>query len=138
MWGQDAQDDLIFYRHVNAVYKTVASTQIFDLAMEEYKPGFPQRLISKHQATALLFSNIGIEKLKKDNIDGAIHYLTLISINVPKNPDMWINLGAAYKHIGQLRPGRKDIFYKPSLLATKIVWRPVIWSACIAHRVEPT
>jgi tetratricopeptide (TPR) repeat protein len=99
MWGQDAQDDLIFYRHVNAVYKTVASTQIFDLAMEEYKPGFPQKLISKHQAKALLFSNIGIEKLKKGNIDGAIHYLTLSASTFPSNPDMWINLGAAYKHI---------------------------------------
>ena len=102
MWGQDSQNDLIFYRHVNALFKTTYSTQIFDLAMQEYKPGFPQRLISKHQATALLFSNIGIEKLKLGDIDSAIHYLSLSASTFPSNPDMWINLGAAYKHIGQL------------------------------------
>ncbi|MFT4636412.1 MAG: hypothetical protein ACI854_002125 [Arenicella sp.] len=46
MWGQNLQHDLIFYRHVNAMFKTVCSTQIFDLAMKEYKQGLPQRLIS--------------------------------------------------------------------------------------------
>ncbi|MFT6406749.1 MAG: tetratricopeptide (TPR) repeat protein [Arenicella sp.] len=102
MWGQDSQDDLIFYRHVNAVFKTVHSTQIFDLAMEEYKQGFPQRLISKREAAALLFSNIGIEHLKKNNVDNAIHYLSLSASVYPSNPDMWINLAAAYKHIGML------------------------------------
>jgi len=102
MWGQDEQKDLIFYRHVNAVLKTKHSTQIFDLAMEQYRPGFPQRLIDKRQATALLFSNIGIEELKKSNIKSAIHYLRLSVSIFPSNPDMWINLGAAYKHIGNL------------------------------------
>jgi tetratricopeptide (TPR) repeat protein len=102
MWGQDSQNDLIFYRHVNAVFKTVRSTQIFDLAMEQYKPGFPQRLISKRQATALLFSNIGIEHLQSDRVDSAIHYLTLSASVYPTNADMWINLGAVYKHIGRL------------------------------------
>jgi len=102
MWGQDSQNDLIFYRHVNAVFRTVQSTQIFDLAMEEYKQGFPQRLINKRQATALLFSNIGIEHLKNDDIESAIHYLTLSASVYPTNPDMWINLGAAYKHTGRL------------------------------------
>jgi len=102
MWGQDSQNDLIFYRHVNAVFRTVHNTQIFDLAMEEYKQGFPQRLITKRQATALLFSNIGIEHLKNDEIDRAIHYLTLSASVYPTNPDMWVNLGAAYKHVGQL------------------------------------
>ena len=102
MWGQDSKKDLIFYRHVNAIFKTVRSTQIFDLAMEEYKPGFPQRLISKREATALLFSNIGIEQLKNDDTKSAIHYLRLSASIFPSNPDMWINLGAAYKHIGKL------------------------------------
>lgn len=101
-WGQDSQKDLIFYRHVNAVFETVYSTQIFDLAIQEYRPGFPQRLITKREASALLFSNIGIEKLKDKKYDSAIHYLSLSASNFPNNPDMWVNLGAAYKQIGQL------------------------------------
>ena len=102
LWGQDEQNDLVFYRHVNAVFETNRSTQIFDLAMEQYRPGFPQRVIEKRQATALLFSNIGIGELKKDNVNSAIHYLRLSASVFPSNPDMWINLGAAYKHIGKL------------------------------------
>ena len=102
MWGQNSQNDLIFYRHVNAIFKTVRSTQIFDLAMEEYQQGFPQRLISKREATALLFSNMGIEHLQNNDIDNAIHYLSLSVSVYPTNPDMWINLGAAYKHVGML------------------------------------
>jgi len=115
MWGQDEQNDLIFYRHVNAVYRSSRSTQIFDLAMEEYKPGFPQRLINKRQAMALLFSNIGIEELKNNNIKSAIHYLRLSASTFPTNPDMWINLGAAYKHLGKL-----DIAEKVYLQALSI------------------
>lgn len=102
MWGQDSQNDLVFYRHVNAVFESLRSTQVFDLAMEEYKRGFPQRLISKREATALLFSNIGIEELKNGNTTSAIHYLRLAASTYPTNPDMWINLGAIYKHIGKL------------------------------------
>lgn len=107
MWGQNSQNYLIFYRHVNAIYKTPNRTQIFDLAMAEYKRGFPQQLISKRQATALLFSNIGIEHLQNANIDSAIHYLSLSASVYPTNPDMWINLGAAYKHIGMLDMAEK-------------------------------
>jgi Flp pilus assembly protein TadD len=126
MWGQDSQNDLIFYRHVNAVFRTVHSTQIFDLAMEEYKQGFPQRLINKRQATAMLFSNIGIEHLKNDDIDSAIHYLNLSASVYPTNPDMWINLGAAYKHTGRLDLAEKiylqafNISDKNSLAASNL------------------
>ncbi len=102
MWGQGEHNNLIFYRHVNAIFKTTRGTQIFDLAMEEYKPGFPQKEISRREATALLFSNLGIENLKKNKIDTAIHYLSLSASVFPTNPDMWINLGATYKHLGQL------------------------------------
>lgn len=106
-WGQNSQRDLIFYRHVNAIFKSTRSTQIFDLAMEEYKPGFPQRLISRREGVALLFSNIGIEKLKDGDSKAAIHYLRLSTSIFPDNPDMWINLGAAYKHIGKLDVAEK-------------------------------
>ncbi|MBL4673164.1 MAG: hypothetical protein JKX81_12980, partial [Arenicella sp.] len=126
MWGQDSQNDLIFYRHVNAVFRTVHNTQIFDLAMEEYRQGFPQRLIDKRQATALLFSNIGIEHLKNDDIASALHYLNLPASVYPTNPDMWINLGAVYKHTGQLDLAEKiylqafNISDKNSLAASNL------------------
>ncbi len=126
MWGQDSQNDLVFYRHVNAIFESLRSTQVFDLAMEEYRPGFPQRLISKREATALMFSNIGIEELKKGNATSAIHYLRLAASTFPANPDMWINLGAIYKHIGELGIAEKiylqafSISDKDSLAASNL------------------
>lgn len=115
IWGQDSHKDLIFYRHVNAVFKTVHNTQIYDLAVQEYRPGFPQRLIKKREASALLFSNIGIEKLKQDKFEAAIHYLSLSVSNFPNNPDMWINLGAAYKQTGQPELAEKSYLQAFSL-----------------------
>lgn len=125
-WGQDSQKDLVFYRHVNAVYESRHSIQIFDLAMEEYRRGFPQRLIDKREATALLYSNIGIEELKKANTTSAIHYLRLAASTFPSNPDMWINLGATYKHIDRLDIAEKiylqafSISDKDSLAASNL------------------
>ncbi len=107
IWGQNDENDLILYRHVNAIFKSPRNTQIFDLALEDYKPGFPQRLISKRQATALLFSNIGIEHLKSGNASSALHYLSLSASIFPQNPDMWVNLGAAYKYIGSYEQAEK-------------------------------
>jgi len=107
VWGQDDENDLILYRHVNAIFKSPINTQIFDLALEDYKAGFPQRLISKRQATALLFSNIGIEHLKSGDAASALHYLRLSASVFPQNPDMWINLGAAYKYIGSYDQAEK-------------------------------
>jgi len=107
IWGQDDENDLILYRHVNAIFKSPRNTQIFDLALEDYKAGYPQRLITKRQATALLFSNIGIEHLKTGDIESALHYLRLSASVFPKNSDMWVNLGAAYKHIGSFDQAEK-------------------------------
>lgn len=107
VWGQGEHNDLILYRHVNAVFESPQNTQIFDLAMQDYKPGFPQRLISKHHATALLFSNIGIEHLKAGDASSALHYLRLSASVFPKNSDMWVNLGAAYKYIGSYDQAEK-------------------------------
>ncbi len=107
IWGQDDENDLILYRHVNAIFRSPRNTQIFDLALEDYKAGFPQRLISKRHATALLFSNIGIEHLKSGDAASALHYLRLSASVFPQNPDMWINLGAAYKYIGSYDQAEK-------------------------------
>jgi len=96
-WSENEERDLIFYRHVNAIYKTDRHTQVFDLAIEEYGEGYPQRFIGKRHAAALLYSNIGIQKLQKKDLDEALHYLKLAVSMHPRSSDMWINLAAALK-----------------------------------------
>lgn len=101
MWGQSENQDLIYYRHVNAVQKTNRFTHIYDLAIQDYRSGFPQRTLTEQQGAALLYSNKGLQYLQKRKINEAFHYLKLAVSLHPKSSDMWINLGSAYKKSGQ-------------------------------------
>ena len=103
MWGQNDSQKLVFYRHVNAIQKTASLTNIFDLAMQDYRSGYPQRLLTEQQGAALLLSNIGIQFLHENAITKALHYLKLAASLYPNNADMWVNLGVVYKNNDQLQ-----------------------------------
>jgi len=114
-WSENEERDLIFYRHVNAIYRTERMTQVFDLAIEEYGKGYPQRIIEKRQAAALLFSNIGIQELQKEHTEQGLHYLKLaVSMN-PNSSDMWINLAAALKQSGRVDRAEQAYLHAVSL-----------------------
>ena len=101
-WGQNEDKDLVFYRHVNAVFKNDHYTQVFDLAMEEYGPGYPQRFIGKIEGAALLLSNIGIQKMREGDRAASMHYLKLAVSMSPTNSDLWINFAAILKQTGEI------------------------------------
>ena len=96
-WGESGEEDLVFYRHVNGVIKRGLKTQILDLAISDYNFAYPQRVITKPQSAALMYSNKGIDALRIKDFETAFHYLRLAVSYFPENPDMWINLGALYK-----------------------------------------
>ena len=97
IWGENGDEDLVFYRHVNGILKKGASKQILDLAIEDYNFAYPQRVISTEQSIALLYSNKGIDALRDKDLNSAQHYLKLAVSSFPENPDMWINYGAFLK-----------------------------------------
>jgi Flp pilus assembly protein TadD len=101
MWGQSENQDLVFYRHVNAIQKTNRFTHVYDLALQDYRTGYPQRLLTEQQGAALLFSNKGLKFLQKGDTNSAFHYLKLAVSLHPNSADMWINLGSAYKKSNQ-------------------------------------
>lgn len=107
MWGQNENQDLVFYRHVNAIQKTASVTNIFDLAMQDYRSGLPQRILTEQQGAALLFSNIGVQYLQEGDSKKALHYLKLAASLYPNNADMWVNIGAVYKSINQWKMAEK-------------------------------
>lgn len=114
-WGQNEEKDLIFYRHVNAIYKTNWQIQVFDLAMEEYGRGYPQRFISKREGAALLYSNIGIQFLQNQDYAQALHYLKLAVSISPDNSDVWINLGVALSRSKRLKQAEQAYLYAVAL-----------------------
>lgn len=101
MWDMDEQQSYVFYRHINATFKTASHSQVFDLAMEEYDPAYPQRVISDREAGALLHSNLGIKELRNGDMSQAFHHLKLAASIAPNNADIWVNLGAAFKRNGE-------------------------------------
>ena len=101
-WGQDENAGLVFYRHVNAVYKSNSLSQVFDLAMEDYDSAFPQRVISQQAAAAMFHANLGIDALKKENYKLALHHSKLSVSLDPDNSYLWINLGVVIKRSGDL------------------------------------
>jgi len=112
LWEFEAeQNNYILLRHVNAVRKTPKIFQIFDLAIEEYDYGYPQKVITEKQAVALLNSNLAIENLIKNNFKKAFHHIKYsISLHKEK-PDFWINLGVIYKKNNQLDLAEKAFLH---------------------------
>lgn len=96
-WGMDENLGMVFYRHVNGVLTTVHTRQIFDLAMDVYYSGYPQRFITRNQALALLLNNRAIDLLGSDQIKRAEHSLKFAISLSPINADLWVNLGVVMK-----------------------------------------
>ena len=116
LWGLETeQDNVILFRHVNAVRKTNRLFQIFDLAIEEYDFGFPQQIISEQQANALLNSNLAIQYLKQGNRDRALDSITTAIALDSSNPDFWINLGVIYKKKNQLLDAERAFLHALNL-----------------------
>ena len=112
IWGfEETQDNFILFRHVNAVRTTNRVFQIFDLAIEEYDFGFPQKIITEQQAAALLNSNIAIQHLNQGKLESALHAIkTAISMD-SSNAGSWINLGVIYKNNGQLLEAERALLH---------------------------
>jgi len=112
-WGQDENAGLVFYRHVNAVYKSAILSQVFDLAMEDYDSAFPQRVISQRAAAAMFHANLGIDALKREDYKFALHHSKLSVSMDPDNSYLWINLGVVVKRSGDLELAER--LFKTSL-----------------------
>lgn len=100
-WGLDDKLGMVFYRHVNAVLISRNYRRIFDLAMNRYDPGYPQRFISEAQALALLHNNNAVDLLGAGRTADAVHPSKIAVSLSPDNADLWVNLGVIMKHLGQ-------------------------------------
>jgi len=101
-WGLDERVGMVFYRHVNGVLVRNDRRYIFDLAMNIFDSGYPQRFISRDAALALLFNNRGIAAQADGNIAVAKHNIKLAISLSPDNPDLWANLGVILKRANKM------------------------------------
>ena len=100
-WGLDTeQQGLILFRHINAVRSNKDRTEIYDLAIEEYDYGYPQRIISEKEAIASLHSNLATQSIQTKDYLTALHHIKYAISSFPNNPDFWVNLGVVYKKSG--------------------------------------
>lgn len=102
-WGSNLENNVVYYRHVNAVTKSFREKQIFDLAMENYDARYPQRFISKRKAIAQLHNNRSMQAFQKNDFDQAMHYIKLAIALDPQSADFFSNLGSILKRNNQLK-----------------------------------
>lgn len=109
-WGMNENDGMVFYRHVNGIMKakvrshmatTEARSQVFDLALDQYEFGYPQRIISREAALAQLHSNRAVKFLQEERHILAYHLIRLAVSLSPDNADLWVNLGVILKSLNQ-------------------------------------
>jgi Flp pilus assembly protein TadD len=114
-YGMDPDLGMIYYRHVNGVMDAYGRRQIFDLAMELYDTGYPQRYISEDQALGLLQNNRAIALLGENKITQALHPMKLALSLSPDNADLWVNYGVILKRAELFDQAEKAFNYAMSL-----------------------
>ena len=110
-WGLDEEIGMVFYRHVNGVLRTRGKKQVFDLAMERYDAGYPQRYISRDEALGLFLNNLAIDELGANKLSRAVHPLKLAISYSPKNPDLWANLGVVMKRLAKFKQAEEAFLF---------------------------
>ncbi|MEM7358394.1 MAG: hypothetical protein AAF431_04825 [Pseudomonadota bacterium] len=102
-WGLDEELGMVSYRHVNGLLVRHGRRQVFDLAMNIYDSGYPQRVISREQALALLHNNKAVEFIRAGDLRRAVHPLKLAISLSPENPDLWVNFGVVMRRTGEIK-----------------------------------
>ncbi len=102
-WDLNEDLGMVFYRHVNGVVEALGQRQIFDLAMDLYDPGYPQKFVSKNEIMAMWSNNRAISWLEKQDFQQAVHAIKLGVSYDPFNPDLWVNLGVIHKRQGNFK-----------------------------------
>ena len=115
-WGLGSeQQEFVLFRHINAVKHSNKETKIYDLAIEQYDYGFPQKIISETEAIASLHSNISTQKFQAKDYKSAKHHISYAISLYPKNPDFWVNLGVVYKKSGQIINAERSFLHALSI-----------------------
>lgn len=99
-WSMDANLGMVFYRHVNAVLQAGVRKHVYDLAMELYNPGYPQKKVSQNYIAAVFLTNKAVAQLESNNYSTALHLAKLAVSYDPSNADLWVNLGVIKKRLG--------------------------------------
>ena len=97
LWGMDEHNEFVLYRHINGVLNEDLDHIVFDLAIDRYDLGYPQRIISRQYAVAQLHSNRAIDALKTGDLESAYHLVRLAVSMAPRKADLWVNLGVILK-----------------------------------------
>jgi len=93
---------LIRYTHINVLLrglrlqKALNEVVVVDFNVIQPDGDHPRREVSDDYAAALYYANHAIERLRNNKVHDAFAYLRRAIELAPRNPDLWVNLGALY------------------------------------------
>ncbi|MCB1037752.1 MAG: hypothetical protein KDD47_28220 [Acidobacteria bacterium] len=110
------RDDLVVEDlHLAAAYGPPDRPMVFDLGTED-RPGASFRPISDLTASAIFYSNRGVELLQAKNEERALELLEIAVEQAPNLPLIWTNLGVIRRRLGDTA-GADAAFRQAILLA---------------------
>jgi len=71
-----------------------------DFNAVEADPDTRRRVVSDEHAASLFYANLGIDRLRAEDNEGAFAYLKRAILIEPANIDLWNNLGAVFSIVG--------------------------------------
>lgn len=115
IWNMNEQGEMMLYRHVNALYTNIKKKSVFDLAIQDFDFGYPQRVISQQLAAAKLLSNRAINSREEKNFSAALHSIFMAISMAPSDSNLWVNLGSVYRSSGDVLRAEQSFQYALSL-----------------------
>lgn len=110
-WSLYGDTSMFFVLHVNAMVKFPSETRglgavdyvVVDLALDQYRPSYPQRALSQALIEAQFYSNRGTEALASNKIEEAFLNLRKALAENSQQSYVWNNFAVVYKRAGLLK-----------------------------------
>lgn len=99
-WGSIGAVESVLFEHVNAIQVLPLRKRVFDLAIGEYRHGYPQKTISESSAIAKLLSNRSVNALSKGELNKALHFSKLAVSYDAQSSTIWSNYAVSLNRNG--------------------------------------
>lgn len=114
-WGSIGTVESVLFEHVNAIQVLPLRKRVYDLAIGDYRHGYPQKTISEPSAIAKLLSNRSVNALSKGELNKALHFSKLAVSYDSQSSTIWSNYAVSLNRNGLAKQAESAFLYSLDL-----------------------
>ncbi len=114
-WGSIGSVESVLFEHVNAIQVLSLRKRVFDLAIGDYRHGYPQKTISESSAIAKLLSNRSVNALSRGELNKALHFSKLAVSYDSQSSTIWSNYAVSLNRNGLAKQAESAFLYSLDL-----------------------